>query len=66
MEMLGFSAMHFYKSLKISFPRRAAVFEYYFPVTPDNLIDLNTEGKGVGKTSFTIGYTFFKKNREGD
>jgi YbgC/YbaW family acyl-CoA thioester hydrolase len=64
MEMLGFSSMHFYKMLKISFPRRAATFQYFSPVAPDSLIDLETEVESVGKTSLTFSHTFYKKNRE--
>ena len=64
MEMLGFSVMHFYKGLKVSFPRRAAYFEYFAPVSPDSLIDLETEVKKVGKTSLTLSHTFYKKNNE--
>ncbi|MCK5627962.1 thioesterase family protein [Candidatus Bathyarchaeota archaeon] len=64
MDLLGFSVMRFYKGLKISFPRRAAVFEYFSPVSPDSLIDLETRVKRVGKTSFTLSHTFYKKNRE--
>ena len=64
MEMLGFSMMHFYKEQKIFFPRRAAAFEYLSPVLPDNLIDIETTVKKVGKTSFTLSHSFFKKNRE--
>ena len=64
MEMLGFSIMHFYKEQRISFPRRAAAFEYLSPVSPDNLIDIETTVKKVGKTSFTLSHSFFKKNSE--
>ena len=66
MELLGFSVMRFYKLQKISFPRRAAVFEYFSPVAPDSLIDLETEVKNVGKTSLTLAHTFYKKNNEED
>jgi YbgC/YbaW family acyl-CoA thioester hydrolase len=66
MKALGFSVMHFYKLLKLSFPRRAAAFEYFSPVSPDSLIDLETEVKHVGKTSLTLSHTFYKKNHEED
>jgi YbgC/YbaW family acyl-CoA thioester hydrolase len=66
MEMLGFNVMHFYKALKISFPRRAAVFEYFSPVSPDSFIDIETTVKKVGKTSLTLSHTFYKKNHEED
>jgi YbgC/YbaW family acyl-CoA thioester hydrolase len=66
MEMLGFSAMYFYKRFKISFPRRAAIFEYLSPVSPDSFIDLETEVEKVGKTSFTLSHIFYKKNRKED
>ncbi len=62
MEVLGFSVMHFYRTLKISFPRRAASFEYFSPVAPDSLIDIETSIKRVGKTSFTLSHVFHKKN----
>jgi YbgC/YbaW family acyl-CoA thioester hydrolase len=64
MEMLGFSIMHFYREQKISFPRRAATFEYLSPVSPDSLIDIETMVKKLGKTSFTLSHSFFKKNSE--
>jgi len=64
MEMLGFSMMHFYREQKIFFPRRAAAFEYLSPVSLDNLMDIETAVKNVGKTSFTLSHLFFKKNRE--
>jgi acyl-CoA thioesterase FadM len=64
MEMLGFSAMYFYKRFKISFPRRAAIFEYLSPVSPDSFIDLETEVEKVGKTSFTLCHVFYRKNRK--
>ena len=66
MELLGFSVMRFYRTQKISFPRRAAVFEYFSAVSPDSLIDLETEVKSVGKTSLTLSHTFYKKNSEQD
>lgn len=62
MEILGFSIMHFYRTLKTSFPRRAATFEYFSPVAPDSLIDIETAISKVGKTSFTLAHTFYKKN----
>jgi len=64
MEMLGFSVMHFYKRYKISFPRRAAFFEYVSPVSPDSFIDLETQVEKVGKTSLTLSHTFYKKPHE--
>jgi acyl-CoA thioester hydrolase len=64
METLGFSMTHFYKTQKISFPRRAATFEYLSPVSPDSLIDIETTVKKIGKTSFTLSHSFFKKNSE--
>ena len=64
MEMLGFSMTHFYKTQKISFPRRASTFEYLTPVSPDSLIDIETTVKKIGKTSFTLSHSFFKKNSE--
>jgi YbgC/YbaW family acyl-CoA thioester hydrolase len=64
MEMLGFSIMHFYREQKISFPRRAAAFEYLSPVSPDSLIDIETTVRKLGKTSFTLSHSFFKKNSE--
>lgn len=62
MESLGFSPMYFQKIHKISFPRRAAHFEYVSPVSPENLIDLKTEVKKVGVTSITLSHTFYKKS----
>jgi YbgC/YbaW family acyl-CoA thioester hydrolase len=64
MEMLGFRVMHFYGEQKISFPRRAATFEYLSPVLPADLIDIETTVKKLGKTSFTLSHSFFKKNSE--
>jgi YbgC/YbaW family acyl-CoA thioester hydrolase len=64
MEMLGFNARNFYKEQKIFFPRRAAAFEYLSPVQPDSLIDIETTVKKLGKTSFTLSHSFFKKNCE--
>lgn len=62
MESLGFPPMYFQKIHKISFPRRAAHFEYLSPVSPENLIDLQTEIKKVGTTSITLSRTFYKKS----
>jgi YbgC/YbaW family acyl-CoA thioester hydrolase len=62
MEMLDFSVMRFYRAQKISFPRRAAIFEYLSPVSPDSFIDIETTVKRVGKTSLTLSNTFYKKN----
>ena len=64
MEMLGFSVMHFYRTQRISFPRRAAIFEYLSPVSPDSFIDLETTVKRVGKTSLSLSHAFYKKNSE--
>jgi acyl-CoA thioesterase FadM len=64
MENLGFPSMYFQKMHRISFPRRAAHFEYVLPVSPENLIDLKTEIKKVGITSLTLQHSFFKKNRK--
>ena len=64
MESLGFTSMYFHKIHKISFPRRAAHFEYVSPVSPENLIDLKTEIKKVGTTSITLSHTFYKKSSE--
>jgi YbgC/YbaW family acyl-CoA thioester hydrolase len=64
MEMLGFSVMRFYRMQKVSFPRRAAVFEYFSPVSPDSFIDIETTIKRVGKTSLTLSHAFYKKNSE--
>ena len=67
MEMLDFSVMRFYRAQKISFPRRAAVFEYLSPVSPDSFIDIETTVKRVGNTSLTLSHTFYKKNsKEGE
>lgn len=63
MENLGFLPMYFQKRHRISFPRRAAHFEYFSPVSPENLIDLKTEIKRVGTTSLTLLHTFYKKRR---
>jgi YbgC/YbaW family acyl-CoA thioester hydrolase len=62
MDILGFSIMYFHRTQKMSFPRRAATFEYFSPVAPDNLIDIETSVKRVGKTSFTLSHSFYKKN----
>ncbi len=64
MESLGFTPMYFQKIHKISFPRRAAHFEYVSPVSPENLVDLKTEVKKVGITSITLSHTFYKKSSE--
>jgi YbgC/YbaW family acyl-CoA thioester hydrolase len=64
MEMLDFSVMHFYRAQRISFPRRAAIFEYLSPVSPDSFIDIETTVKRVGKTSLTLSHAFYKKNRK--
>ena len=64
MENLGFPPMYFQKIHKISFPRRAALFEYVSPVSPENLIDLETEVRKVGVTSITLLHTFYKKSAE--
>lgn len=63
-EKLGFSASRFFKERKISFPRRAACFEYCAEVPPDSFIDIETSVKRIGKTSFTLFHRFFKKNVE--
>jgi YbgC/YbaW family acyl-CoA thioester hydrolase len=64
MEMLGFSVMRFYRTQRISFPRRAAIFEYLSPVSPESFIDIETTIKRVGKTSLTLSHSFYKKNSE--
>ena len=64
MALLGFSSMYFFKRHKTSFPRRAAHFEYLSPVSPDSLIDLETDVKNIGTTSLTLLHTFYKKNSE--
>ena len=61
MESLGFTPMYFHKIHRTSFPRRAAHFEYVAPVSPENLIDLETEVKKIGITSITLSHTFYKK-----
>lgn len=64
LDMLGFSANRFFTERKISFPRRAANFEYLSPVSLDCLIDIETSVKRIGKTSYTLSHSFFKKNSE--
>ena len=64
MEMMSFNFMRFYNEQKISFPRRAANFEYVSTVSSDSLIDIETTVKKIGKTSFTLSHSFFKKNSE--
>jgi YbgC/YbaW family acyl-CoA thioester hydrolase len=66
METLGFSPMFFYRRFKMSFPRRAAVFEYLSPVSPDSFIDLETKVEKVGRTSLTLSHAFYRKNHEED
>ncbi len=66
MENLGLSSTYLYKTHRISFPRRAAHFEYVSPVSPENLIDLKTEIKKVGTTSLTLLHTFLKKKNTKD
>ena len=63
-EKIGFNIFRFYKERKVSFPRRAATFEYCSQVSPDCFIDIETMFKNVGKTSFTLQHSFFKKNTE--
>jgi YbgC/YbaW family acyl-CoA thioester hydrolase len=63
-EKIGISATRFYKERNISFPRRAASFEYCSQVSPDSFIDIETTIKRIGKTSFTLLHTFYKKNAE--
>jgi YbgC/YbaW family acyl-CoA thioester hydrolase len=63
-EKIGFSAIRFYRERKISFPRRAAAFDYCSQVSPDNFIDIETTFKKVGKTSLTLAHSFYKKNAE--
>jgi len=63
-EKLGFSIIRFFKERKISFPRRAATFEYCSQVTPDSFIDIETSFRRIGKTSFTLIHTFYQKNTE--
>jgi YbgC/YbaW family acyl-CoA thioester hydrolase len=67
MEMWGFSVMRLYRTQRISFPRRAAIFEYFSPVSPESFIDIETKVKRVGKTSLTLSHVFYKKNsKEGE
>jgi len=56
--------MRFYRTQKISFPRRAAIFEYLSPVSPESFIDIETTVERVGKTSLTLSHAFYKKNSE--
>jgi len=63
-DKIGFSAIRFYRERKISFPRRAANFEYCSEVSPDCFIDIETSVKKIGKTSFTLQHTFYKKYTE--
>jgi YbgC/YbaW family acyl-CoA thioester hydrolase len=63
-EKLDFSVLRFFKERKISFPRRAATFEYCSQVPPESFIDIETSFKKIGKTSFTLLHTFYKKNTE--
>ena len=63
-EKIGFSATRFYKERNISFPRRAANFEYCSQVSPDSFVDIETTIKRIGKTSFTLLHTFYKKSAE--
>jgi YbgC/YbaW family acyl-CoA thioester hydrolase len=60
-DKMGFSQTRFFKERAISFPRRAASFEYCSQVAPDTFIDIKTEIKRIGKTSFTLVHTFYKK-----
>jgi acyl-CoA thioesterase FadM len=52
LEKIGFSAIRFYRERKISFPRRAATFDYCSQVPPEGLIDIETTFKGIGKNLF--------------
>jgi YbgC/YbaW family acyl-CoA thioester hydrolase len=63
-EKMGFTATRFFKERGISFPRRAANFEYCAQVSPDTFIDIKTVVKKIGKTSFTLLHTFYKKSTE--
>ncbi len=65
MEKSGFPPMYFQKTQRISFPRRAAHFEYISPVSPENLVNLKTEIKRIGTTSLTLMHTFYKMRRTG-
>ena len=64
-DKMGFNTIRFYRERKISFPRRAANFEYCAEVPPDSYIDIETSIKKIGKTSFTLQHTFYKRNSEG-
>jgi acyl-CoA thioesterase FadM len=64
MEMIGFSFTYFYKKQKIFFPRRAANFEYLSQVVLGDLIDIETQVKRIGSTSFTLEHLFYKKSSE--
>jgi YbgC/YbaW family acyl-CoA thioester hydrolase len=63
-DKIGFSAIRFYRDRKISFARRAASFEYCSEVSPDSYVDIETSLKKIGRTSFTLQHTFYKKNSE--
>ena len=63
-EKIGFNHYRFYKERKISFPRRATTFDYCSQVPPDSLIDIETTFTKIGKTSFTLLHSFYKKNTE--
>lgn len=65
MEMLNLSVMRLYRTQRISLPRRAAIFEYFSPVSPESFIDIETTVKRVGRTSLTLSHSFYKKNSEG-
>jgi YbgC/YbaW family acyl-CoA thioester hydrolase len=62
MEMLGFSFTYFYTKQKVFFPRRAANFEYLAQITIENMVDIETEVKKIGTTSFTLSHCFYKKD----
>jgi YbgC/YbaW family acyl-CoA thioester hydrolase len=64
MDMLGLSFTYFYKKQKVFFPRRAANFEYLAQVALGDLIDIETQLKHIGSTSFTLEHLFYKKNSE--
>jgi YbgC/YbaW family acyl-CoA thioester hydrolase len=61
MEMLDFSVMRFYKAQRISFPRRAAIFEYFSPVSPDSFIDIETTLKEWVKRRLLLHMLFTRK-----
>jgi acyl-CoA thioesterase FadM len=63
-EKIGVNAIRYFKERRISFPQRAATFSYCSEVPPVSLIDVETTVKKIGKTSFTLQHTFFKKNTE--